>query len=406
MARLPEGFPLKKKIVLLLQGGGALGAFQCGAWKAILPFIRESGHELVAVAGASVGALNGSMIARHCHGPDGGVDVIQDFWRKTLANPPVPLFPMPGEYWRAWNGLLTNLLFGNPALFTPAYPHWNLAGELFRFYMPLYQTRQAEQTMSAYVGEYQGTTPLLAVALTDVESGAMRLVDSASGAIVPRMLAASAAIPLLFSPVDIDGSYYWDGEMRSNTLLPDVFALLQSLSRNEDETDEYLVIVVDMFRSAADRLPSSSIQSQYRFLNILMGGKLDYDRRIFDAGNLLLDAMERLRRLAGGDGGSPLAAAVEEEYRKARAMQHARVELLHIGRRQFPYEYISRDFDYSPQYIERLIEQGFHNARSAVEAYQETAHRDTGDQSHADPGRGNERRTYPRLVQRSTTSEE
>ena len=338
---------MKKKIVLLLQGGGALGAFQCGAWQAILPFIRENGHELVAVAGASIGALNASLIARHFHGPGGGVGVLQDFWRKTLANPPVPFFRMPGEYWWAWNGLLTNLLFGNHALFSPAYQHWNLVGDLFRFYMPLYLTHRTERTMSDMVGEYRGTMPLLAVALTDVESGEMRLVDSASRSIVPKMLAASIAIPLLFSPVDIDGRYYWDGEMRSNTLLPDVLALLQSLSDPEDAPADYLVIVVDMFQSAADRPPTSMVQSQYRFLSILMGGKLDYDRRIFDAGNTLLDGMERLRR-PGDETGSPLAAAIEEEYRKARALQHARVELLHIGRQQFPYEHISRDFDYSP----------------------------------------------------------
>jgi hypothetical protein len=70
--------PVEKKIALLLQGEGALAAFQCGAWKAILPFIRENGHELVAVAGAS---------AR-------GMDVLQDFYpvcgsRRCIQRAPV-----------------------------------------------------------------------------------------------------------------------------------------------------------------------------------------------------------------------------------------------------------------------------------------------------------------------------
>ena len=56
---------MAKKIVLLLQGGGALGAVQCGVWKALCPFIHENGHELVAVAGASIGAINAGLTARH-----------------------------------------------------------------------------------------------------------------------------------------------------------------------------------------------------------------------------------------------------------------------------------------------------------------------------------------------------
>lgn len=380
---------------MLLQGGGALGAFQCGAWKAILPFIRDNSHELVAVAGASIGALNAGLIARHCHEPDGGVDVLQDFWRKTLATPPVPFFPIPGEYWWSWNGLLTGLLLGNRALFTPAYQHWNPIGDAFRFTMPLYLTGNTEQTMAGIVGQYRGSAPVLAVALTDVESGAAVLIDSVSRTIVPRMFAASIAIPILFSPVDIDGRTCWDGEMRSNTLLPDVLAVLQSSAVAGEKPDDVLVIIVDMFRSATDRPPTSVIETQYRFVNILMGGKLDYDRRILEAGNTLLDTMERLNSLAGKDDASPLAMAVEKEYRKALARQHARVELLHIGREQFPYEYISRDFDYSPQYIERLIEQGFIRATNALQDYQENAPAAT---INARPNAGRARTAYPRLV--------
>lgn len=61
-----------RKIIVQLQGGAALGAFQAGAWQALAPFVQREGHELVAVAGASIGALNGALIARHFRAHDGG----------------------------------------------------------------------------------------------------------------------------------------------------------------------------------------------------------------------------------------------------------------------------------------------------------------------------------------------
>jgi len=362
---------MNKKVVLLLQGGGALGAFQCGAWRALFPFLRESGHELVAIAGVSIGAVNASLIAGHCHDPDGGGDVLENFWRNTVATPPVPFFPFPGEYWRAWNGLLTGLLLGNRAFFSPAYQHWNPIGDMFRFHMPIYRTHRTERTLTNAFGKYHGEAPLLAVEATDVKTGEGVLFDSASRTITPRMLAASLAIPLLFSPIEIDGRYYWDGEMRSNTLLPDVFALLRETLPRPRSPEHFLIIVVDIFKQDTDHIPTSAIESHYRFLNVLLGGKLKYDQRAFEVGNAYLDAMERVHGLADGGNSSPLAAAIKEEYQKVLAEQLGHVDLLHICHQQFPYEHISRDFDYSPQYIARLIEQGFECASHAVKDYRE-----------------------------------
>lgn len=393
---------MRKKIVLLLQGGGALGAFQCGAWKALHPFIRENGHELLAVAGASIGAINAGLIARHYHDADGGSGVLQDFWRNTLATSPAPFFPFPGEYWDAWNGLFTGLLLGNRGLFHPAYQHWNPIGDMFRFQMPLYQTHQAEHTLAKAFGEYQGEAPLLAVGLTDVKTGEGVLFDSASQAITPRMLAASIGIPLLFSPVEIDGRRYWDFEIRSNTLLPNVFALLREALPRPNMPDDFLVIVVDMFRPDTDQLPSSAIESHYRLINILLGNKLKYEQRAFEADNAYLGAMERIHRLAGAENHSPLTAAIEEEYQKVLAERYARVEFLHVGRRHFEYEYISRDFNYSPQYIESLIAQGIESASDAVKNYQERIlpNKESGMEplDRAPRRMDDARKSYPRLV--------
>ena len=407
---------MKRKAVLLLQGGGALGAFQCGAWQALHPFLRENGIELVAVAGASIGATNAALIARHCHDDDGGCGALQEFWHRTVATPPTPFIPLPGEYWRAWNGLLTGLLLGNRALFRPMVQHWNPFAGSVRFHLPLYSTRSAERVLAQAVGEYRGRTPLLAVGATDIESGEAVLFDSAHGSVTPKMLAASIAIPLLFSPVEIDGRHYWDAEMRSNTLLQEVFGLLRHLLPRAGPPEEFLVIVVDMFSASALRTPDSAIESQYRLMNIFLGGKLHHDRRVFETGNAYLEAIERLRDAVRRTGSAPLAAAVDEEYRRALACQPGRVEILHVGRRNLAYEHISRDFDYSPSYIARLMEQGYASAEEALDRF-EVAHRTenaplsvsrpaprAGDEKGAgsrvdrETGTGADRAAYPRIV--------
>jgi NTE family protein len=357
---------MSKKIVLLLQGGGALGAFQCGAWRALQPFIREHGYQLVAIAGASIGALNAGMIARHLHDHDGGVGALDRLWTELAPTAPLPIFPFPGRYWHAWNGLLTGLLVGNPPFFRPAYPHWNPIGEMYRFRLPLYDTRNAELTLGRVFGRYRGNAPLLAIAATDVMTGEMMLFDSSRGRITAKMLAASIAIPILFSPIEIEGRHYWDGEIRTESLLHHVLARLWEVQPSSEKVDEYLVIAVDMFQAKSARLPCSALDAHYRIMNILLGNKLKHDQRALDVGNAYLNAMERLQELARTDPASPLAAAIESEFQIAKMEQPARIEVLHVGREPFEFEYISRDFDYSPHTIARLTKQGYDNASQAL----------------------------------------
>jgi predicted acylesterase/phospholipase RssA len=300
--------------------------------------------------------------------------VLKKFWHDMVATSPAPFFPFPGEYWRAWNGLMTGLLLGNRGLFFPAYSNWTAVADMFRFHMPPYRTDNAERTLAHAFGEYDGEEPLLAVGLTDVETGEGVLFDSASRRITAKLLANCISIPIIFPPAEIDGRYYWDFEVRSDTLLPGVCELLRKKMQAGLTANKILIIVVDMFHLNAGHPPSSTMESHYRLINILFGEKLRRDVAALEAADAHLKTLERLHRLAAGeDTSSPLAAAVREEYRKVREQQRTRVEFLHIGRSLFPYEYISRDFDYSPQYLERLATQGFDNASNALRAYQKAA---------------------------------
>lgn len=119
------------KTVVIFQGGGALGAFGCGAWSVLGPLLRRHGG-LAALGGASIGAVNAAVVARGWSqaGPEGheregaAVQPLQQLWQEGIATPSVPfVLPAlwawtgrPPEEAQRWNGVLTSLLFGNPVL--------------------------------------------------------------------------------------------------------------------------------------------------------------------------------------------------------------------------------------------------------------------------------------------------
>jgi NTE family protein len=86
------------KTLVVFQGGGPLGAFGCGAWQAVAAWLRQAGHELVGVAGASIGALNAAVVACHADSDDLGAAALARLWRDRIAQPlPAPPGAMLAE---------------------------------------------------------------------------------------------------------------------------------------------------------------------------------------------------------------------------------------------------------------------------------------------------------------------
>src|SRR2546426_12295352 len=83
---------LSTRQILVLQGGGALGAYECGVYQALAPHLED----LAVVAGTSIGAVNASLIAKHYHQKDRGTTALKRFWKEVLANPSFPFLPLPG----------------------------------------------------------------------------------------------------------------------------------------------------------------------------------------------------------------------------------------------------------------------------------------------------------------------
>jgi NTE family protein len=322
------------KTVVVFQGGGALGAFGCGAWATIAPWLRARGDRVVALAGSSIGAVNAALAARRLHAADMGVQALLHLWRHLIATPSFPFLGLPlgdsaqAAALRAWNGLLTGLLCGTRHLYRPQPLHWLPWMTAHRLKHPLYDRGAMRALLEREVGTHASAglvQPLLAVAAVDLLSGALRLFDSDAAPVGPAELAASSALPLLFDAVEIDGRRYWDGDMTRDSLLPPLLRRLADSGRWREHEGEALQLVsVEQFDRPLAEAPLSGPQLCYRTLNLMQLDKL------------VPPALPGLMRW------------------------------VRVTRASLPHDAISGQFDYSPPRLEALIAQGRDTARTAL----------------------------------------
>jgi len=205
--------------VLVLQGGGALGAYQAGVYQAL----TEAGVEPDWVIGTSIGAINASLIAGSPKGER--LDRLKEFWRRVEHGHMIggPLLPA----WAA--AAMRNMLAvsaGIPAFFRPnpaafVSPHAPLGPEEAGYYSvaPLRHTL----TELVDLDQLNSGEIRLTVGASNVKTSEMRYFDSREMALSLDHIMASGALPPAFPAVRIDGELYWDGGILSNTPVEVVF---------------------------------------------------------------------------------------------------------------------------------------------------------------------------------------
>ncbi|QIG91456.1 patatin-like phospholipase family protein [Bradyrhizobium sp. 6(2017)] len=210
---------LPGQIVLVLQGGGALGSYQAGVYQAL----QEAGIEPEWIIGTSIGAINASLIAGN--EPQRRLERLREFWSRVQRAPAWGFegaFPALDGRWSHWSTLTQ----GIPGFFTPnLLAHVGDAFPLGADRAGYYSTAPLEHTLAEMVNfdlVNQGR-PRLSVGAAHVRTSQMRYFDSRDGRIDVRHIMASAALPPAFPPVRIDGELYWDGGILSNTPTEAVF---------------------------------------------------------------------------------------------------------------------------------------------------------------------------------------
>lgn len=212
-----QGYP--GRIVIVLQGGGALGAYQAGVYQAL----HESGIEPDWLIGTSIGAINAALIVGNA--PERRIDALQEFWQRVSHK-------SAWHAWEAWPRLAQYLSHGStlatglPGFFSPnplafAGPHVPLGADAAGYY----STDPLEKTLLDLVdfSIINRNKPRLTVGAAHVCTSQMRYFDSRDTEIGVRHIMASGALPPAFPAVRIDGELYWDGGILSNTPAEVVF---------------------------------------------------------------------------------------------------------------------------------------------------------------------------------------
>jgi NTE family protein len=210
---------LPGQVVLVLQGGGALGSYQAGVYQAL----HEAGIEPDWVIGTSIGAINASLIAGNA--PEHRLARLKEFWKRMEQNPVwtlrtgVPGFDDKLAYWSTVTAGIAG--FFRPNLLAHAGDWYPLGADRAGFY----STAPLEQTLLELVDFDLANrrTPRLTVGAAHVGTSQMRYFDSRDGELTVKHVMASGALPPAFPAVRIDGELYWDGGILSNTPTEAVF---------------------------------------------------------------------------------------------------------------------------------------------------------------------------------------
>jgi len=332
----PATTPAKAQPVLVLQGGGALGSYQAGAYQALC----HHDFEPEWIAGISIGAVNAAIIAGNDR--EKRVDRLKEFWE--MVSSPVSWNPItPGDRARSvFNETSAALIatFGVPGFFTPRLPpapFWPQGSPQSQSY---YDTAPLKKTLERLV-DFDRINDLktrLSVGAVGVTSGNFKYFDNfefkkCGKKIGPEHVMASGALPPGFPSIEIEGEHYWDGGIASNTPLD--FVLDEEVNR------DLIIFQVDLF-SARGLLPVSLLEAAEREKDIRFSSRTrmntDKNRQIHNARMAVRDLIGKLPDYLKNDPSVELLRKASKENT---------VTVVHLIYRSKNYESSSKDYDFS-----------------------------------------------------------
>ncbi len=252
--------------VLVLQGGGALGSYQAGAFEALF----DNGRITDWVAGVSIGAINAALIAGNP--PELRTTRLRAFWElvtsQSFATPLSAGFPGRGFFNEI--SASATMFQGVNGFFRPRFPPATFQLPGTNAASSFYDTSPLRATLLDLVDfDYlnQGHVRF-SIGAVNVETANMTWFDSAKQTITPEHIMASGALPPGFPAIEIDGQHYWDGGLVSNTPLQYVY--------DERPEEDLCIFQIDLFDARGD-LPNSVWQIEARAKDIRFSSRTRFN---------------------------------------------------------------------------------------------------------------------------------
>jgi NTE family protein len=332
----PARTPAKAQRVLVLQGGGALGSYQAGAYQALCHHDFEPDW----IAGISIGAVNAAIIAGNPR--EQRVERLKEFW--NLVSAPVPWNPVTNsDRGRSlFNETSAALIatFGVPGFFRPRLPPaplWPPGSPQSQSY---YDTSPLRGTLERLVDfdRINALETRLSVGAVSVTTGNFKYFDNfefrkLGKKIGPEHIMASGALPPGFPSIEIEGEHFWDGGIATNTPLDYVL--------DAEVNNDLLIFQVDLF-SARGPLPVSLLEAAEREKDIRFSSRTrmntDKNKQIHNARMALRELIGKLPDYLRNDPSVETLCKIAKENT---------VTVVHLIYRSKNYESSSKDYDFS-----------------------------------------------------------
>src|SRR5262245_60473435 len=344
------GRPPFERVALLLQGGGALGAYQAGVYQAL----AEADLHPDWIAGISIGAVNAALIAGNP--AEKRVGRLREFWetvsRSPLGYPSLFGLEIKNEYSHRFVNQLESvatLLGGAPGFFRPRLPS------------PLIFPPESIETLSYYdVSPLRATLGQLvdfdrinsgetqmSVGAVNVRTGNFVYFDNDCCDLAPAHVMASGSLPPGFPATEIEGEYYWDGGLVSNTPLQWVL--------DSEPRKDTLAFQIDLW-NARGEIPRNLIESETRQKEIRYSSRTRAATDQFKKMQKLRRAAAKLLGRIPGD----LRQTPEAELLASVADEKV-YNIVHLIYRSRKYEGASKDYEFSRQTMEEHWKSGYND---------------------------------------------
>ncbi|WP_119082830.1 DUF3734 domain-containing protein [Altererythrobacter sp. B11] len=351
MARTTRAESQHEPVYLVLQGGGALGAYQAGVFEAL----EEHGHAPEWVAGMSIGAINCAIIAGNP--PEERLEKLRTFWDRVSSLVTFE-WPSPEGIGRRWfneASAATTALSGAPGFFTPRFPPPFASPPGGDEAISFYDTAPLRETLLELVDfkRLNNDGVRFSVGAVNVVTGNFAYFDSRQIEIRPEHIMASGALPPGFPPVKIGSDYYWDGGLVSNTPL-------QYVLDNKVPGDA-IAFQVDLF-SARGAMPETLADVLQREKDIRYSSRT---RMNTDMERQLLDMRAAAARLVGK---LPPELRDDPDARLlAQCRPEGTISVVHLINRGEMFETQSKDYEFSRLTVQTHWEHGRHDAKHSLE---------------------------------------
>jgi NTE family protein len=350
----PAQHPLKGRYAqtaLVFQGGGALGAYQAGVYQAL----AEAGFEPDWLSGVSIGSINSAIIAGN--EPEMRLPRLRQFWEQSTTSFPWPALDFGEDARRLFEQMsgLFSVLFGQPGFFSPRCPPAILQPHGARGSLSVYDTSPLRATLEALVDfdRINAHKTRLSLGSVNVRLGHFVYFDSNEREITANHVMASAAFPPGFPPIEIEGEFYWDGGLVSNTPLAHVL--------DTGLKDNTLVFQVDLFNSRGN-LPGNLLEVEQRRKDIIYSSRTRLNTDHFrDRHKLRRAIVELFEEL-------PPQAQENERLRKLRALgDNHDVAIVHLVYRRAGYESQDSDYEFSRRSMREHWQAGLEDGHRALQ---------------------------------------